>query len=305
MSGHPFVPAEIETALEKRYEVGPQIALGGQGAVFRATRTSRPDGEPSDDTVALKLHLYRAQDPSVQREIAAMYNVSNPRLARLIEHGTCDVGGRHTRYIAWEFIEGETLSQRLKGGRLLESEVLTIGRDVAAAIAEVWSQRVVHGDIKPSNIMLRPDGSAVLIDLGAARHIGEGGQRPFRNVSHFASEPSKSLGTVGYLSPEQLRGSKMLSCASDVFSLGVVMLQCLQGWHPTSYNQRALAEGIRASDLRLTVAADLLGVLDRMLLPNPAWRPLPAELASCFQRRYQKIQDDFAKSARVTQMVAV
>ena len=260
--------------------VDSEIAVGGQGAVFKATRVFRRDGSAANDLVALKLHLHPGQDIRVQREVSAMEKISHPSLARLIEHDYCAVGTRHTRYVAWEFIDGQTLSHRLKSGRMLEWEVLAIGRDVLAAIAEIWSRRIVHGDIKPSNIMLRYSGGTVLIDLGAARHLEQDNSPAAR----------KPFGTAGYLSPEQARGTKGLSSASDIFSLGVVMLQCLMGRHPTDYSQDALTEGIRASALRLPVSAPLISDLDKMLSARPNFRPSPAGLSSHFQRLQQTIE---------------
>ncbi len=280
MPEHPFTAAEVEAALGQRYVVDSEVAVGGQGAVFKATRVFRPSGTAANDLVALKLHLHPGQDIRVQREVSAMEKISHPSLARLIEHGYCVVGSRHTRYVAWEFIDGQTLSHKLKSGRLLESEVLAIGRDVLAAIAEIWSQRIVHGDVKPSNIMLRDSGRSVLIDLGAARHMEQ-------DNSPAARRP---FGTRGYLSPEQARGTRDLSCASDVFSLGIVMLQCLTGRHPTDGSQSALAEGIRASALRLPVSVHLIGDLDKMLSARPTFRPSPAGLSSHFQHLQQTIE---------------
>jgi serine/threonine-protein kinase len=295
MAVHPYVyrfgPADIQAALGERYSVGPEIAVGGQGAIFRAIRASRPDGTPANDLVALKLHFYRRQDIRAQREIIAMEKISHPNLARLIEHGHCDVAGRHTRYVAWEFIEGQPLSVRLKNGPLLESEVLALGRDVSAAIAEIWSRHIVHGDIKPSNIMLRDSGTAVLIDLGAARYLDQGG----------APDTLNPLGTLGYFSPEQIRGKRALSCASDVFSLGVVMLQCLLGRHPTDYHQSPLTDGIRASGERLAASVGLLSTLDKMLVASPTFRPSPAELNRRFQRLQQRMEAGFAMGARANQ----
>src|ERR1035438_4200700 len=144
MDVHPFVPADIEAALGRRYSVGPEIAIGGQGAVFKATRASRPDGTAANDVVALKLYLYASQDGRVQREISAMENISHLALARLIEHGYCGVAARPPRYVAWEFIDGESLGDRLESGPLPEFEVLPIGSDVSAAIAELWSRRILH-----------------------------------------------------------------------------------------------------------------------------------------------------------------
>jgi eukaryotic-like serine/threonine-protein kinase len=311
MAVHQFVPSEIEAALGRRYLVGSEIGVGGQGVVFRATRTSLPDGTATHDDVALKLHLYRSHDIRVRREIGAMQSVSHPNLARLIEHGYCDVAGRNTPYLAWEFIEGRPLSAHLKNGLLLESEVLAIGRDVAAAVAEVWSQRVVHGDIKPSNIMLRSSDdymmvgsvdSAVLIDLGAARYLDLDKIRTLRPSSYLDADNNanafRPFGTWGYFSPEQIRGAGDLSCASDVFSLGVVMLQCLMGRHPTDYDQVALADGIRASGNRLPTSPALLFTLDRMLSESPASRPKPADLCRRFQGLRQSMQEEFAKGGR-------
>jgi len=298
MSFEELVPALIEAALGRRYTVGPQIAVGGQGVVFRATRTSGPDHTAANDLVALKLYFYPGQAIRIQREIAAMESLSHPALARLVEHGYCEIAGKRTRYIACEFIEGQSLKQRLNiGGRLLESELLPIARDISAAIAALWSRRIVHGDIKPSNIMLRDSGGAVLIDLGILRSFEEENAiRPLRPVSSFAPEQIRPWGTPGYFSPEQARG-EMLSCASDIFSLGIVMLESLQGWHPTNYDQSALADGIRASGRKLDVSTGLLSLLDKMLLPTPRSRGKLTKLSSYFQMLQQKLEEQFARGA--------
>jgi len=306
-----FVPAEIEAALGGRYIIGAEIAVGGQGAVFKATRTSQPDGTAANDVVALKLHFDRRRHSRVTPEITLTENISHPSLARLVEHGSFDVNGRHTRYIAREFIGGQSLSVLLKNGPLLESEVLAIGRDISAAIAEIWSRHIVHGDIKPSNIMLRHSDShimvgsvdnAVLIDLGAARYLELDNTRaPLRPAKYSDQKDRRAafrpFGTWGYFSPEQLKGAKTLSCASDVFSLGVVMLQCLLGRHPTDYDQNALADGVRASECKLAASAGLLFALDRMLLPLAASRPNPAELSRRFGALRQKLQAESDKAA--------
>jgi serine/threonine protein kinase len=288
MEFHPFATTEIEAALGRRYVVGREIAVGGQGAVFKATRVFQPDGKETYDIVALKLHYIMGQDIRIQREISAMQEILHPALARLIEHGHCDIAGRHTRYVAYDFIDGETLAQRLKGGPLLESEVLAIGRDISAAIAAIWARRIVHGDIKPSNIMLRDSGGAVLIDLGAARHLAQDNSPDAR----------KPFGTAGYFSAEQARGARALSCASDVFSLGVVMLQSLLGRHPTDYHQSQLARGIRASGGKLAASIGLLGQLDKMLSINPTFRPNPTELSRYFHGLQQAMETELATGTR-------
>ncbi|HUK73865.1 MAG TPA: serine/threonine-protein kinase [Candidatus Bathyarchaeia archaeon] len=290
-----FVPEEVEAALGRRYTVGSNIASGGQGSVFRATRTSKADGTATTDPVALKLHFDPRQAGRVIREVTALENLSHRNLARLIEHGYCYVAGRKTHYIAYEFIEGLSLRQRLKAGKLLESEILPIARDISAAIAALWSHRIVHGDIKPANIMLRESGDAVLIDLGILRFFEEDSAlKPLRPVGSFAPEQVRPWGTVGYLSPEQARGEK-LTCASDIYSLGVVLVECLQGWHPTNNDQNALANGIKASGRRLDVSPGLLSILDKMLLPVPRTRGRLAKLSGYFQMLHQRIEEEFAK----------
>ena len=291
MSDHPFAPADIEAALGGRYIIGSEVAVGGQGAVFKATRTSRPDGTATDDVVALKLNLHPEQEIRVQREITAIENISDPSLARLIENGYCELAGSRTRYVAWEFVEGQPLASRLRiGGRLLDTEVLPIGRDVAAAIATLWTRRIVHGDIKPSNIMLRDAGGAVLIDLGAARDSE-------RDNTVAARRP---FGTLGYFSPEQARG-EWVSSASDVFSLGVVMLECLLGRHPTAHHQSDLEEGFRATSFKLGANPGLLSTLDKMLSDRPMFRPLPADLSRYFQQLQQRMNEESAMGARTPQ----
>jgi serine/threonine protein kinase len=139
--------------------------------------------------------------------------------------------------------------------------------------------------------------NAVLIDLGAARYLDQGYIRSLRPLDTNERRSRRPLGTLGYFSPEQIRGAT-LSYASDVFSLGVVMLQCLLGRHPTNCNQTELAEGIRASGSGVAARADLLFALDRMLSPLPESRPNPAKLSQGFQSLRQTMQAEFAKGAR-------
>jgi len=140
--------------------------------------------------------------------------------------------------------------------------------------------------------------SAVLIDLGVARYLGHDNTRSLRRDRNERRAAWKPVGTWGYFSPEQIRGTITLSCASDVFSLGVVMLECLLGRHPTNRDQNALADGIRASGGKVAANVGLLGALDKMLSPTPALRPNPAQLSQRFESLRQTMQAEFAKGAR-------
>ena len=104
------------------------------------------------------------------------------------------------------------------------------------------------------------------------------------------------------MSPEQARGQRPLTCASDIFSLGVVMLESVQGWHPTSGDQSALLEGIRASGGKLTVSTGLLKTLDKMLLKYPPGsRGKLADLNDHFQTLQEMMEQQFARGARAPQ----
>src|SRR6516164_5521347 len=152
------------------------------------------------------------------------------------------------------------------------------------------------------DVMLGSVVGAILIDLGAARYLDQDDAHRTLAPSRYAdptntSPTLKPMGTLGYFSPEQLAGLAPLSCASDVFSLGVVMLQCLLGRHPTGYDQSALSEGIQASGGRLGVSAGLLCALDKMLSARPTFRPNPAELSRCFESLRQTKQAAFDMGA--------
>jgi serine/threonine protein kinase len=275
MATNPFKAPDVEAALNKRYVLGPEIRVGGQGVVYRATRFRDGTGGSCSNDVALKLHLDSKQDERVEREITAAKNLRHRALATLLEDGTIVVGGKQTRYIAWDYIVGEPLDGKVSKGALSESETVRIARDVTSAIAALWSKHIVHRDIAPKNIMVKADGSAVLIDLGGARHLD--------NTTITA--PGATFGTPGYFSPEQYRAEHALTCASDVFTLGVVLLECLLGHHPTSFDQHRLAlSPPSASALIPTVKKELRETIDEMLQLRASFRPSLARLQEKFDR---------------------
>jgi serine/threonine protein kinase len=152
-----------------------------------------------------------------------------------------------------------------------DAVVCNIAADISDALETVWSSRIVHRDIKPSNIMYMPDEDrAILIDLAYARHIGKTSLTTF----------GRTYGTIGYMSPEQfLRAERSLTCKSDVFSLGVVLLESATGCHPTGRDQRVLARNPPQSRKLIPDFPDeLKHLFDRMLSRRPAFRPTPAEV---------------------------
>jgi|SRR4051812_37029938 serine/threonine protein kinase len=276
MPPNPFPPSDVLAAFGGRFALAlPELRVGGQGVVYKARRTHDKYGNVTGDDVALKLHLNSGQDERVEREITAMTNVQHPCLATLLEEGTETVSGRRSRYVVWALIEGEPLDVTLQRGGIGEKQTARIARDVVSALSAIWSKHIVHRDVTPKNIMVRPDGSAVLIDLGGARHLDE----------TTVTATGATFGTLGYLSPEQSRGERTLTSASDVFALAIVLVQCLTGTHPTGGNQALLnASPPRPATVVPHVSTGMQQILDRMLHQRASFRPSLSELEREFEQ---------------------
>jgi serine/threonine-protein kinase len=275
MATNPFKVADVEAALNKRYVLGPEIRVGGQGVVYRASRVRDLTGGPCNNDVALKLHLDSRQDERVEREIGAAKNLRHPMLATLLEDGTIVIDGKCTRYIAWDFIDGEPLDAIISRGALNETATIQIAADVTSAIAALWSKHIVHRDVTPKNIMVKANGRTVLIDLGGARHL--------ENTT--ITGPGATFGTPGYFSPEQYRAEHTLTSASDVFALGVVLLECLLGHHPTNFDQQQLAVSPPAANSLIpTTNEHLREVINGMLKVRAPFRPSLAQLQEKFDQ---------------------
>lgn len=222
-------PAKLTSALNGRFDVLSTVGAGGQAAMFKAVGTV---GSNKGVSVALKLYDPAGSQARIDFEVRAMKAIRVPYLARALDQGTLKLGSNSARWVAWEFIEGESLRTRLKAGRKLTSpETARLGIDIASAIETLWSRRIVHRDIKPDNVMCQATtGTFVLVDLGIARHLGEAS----------ITQPGSACGTPGYMSPEQAFGERRLTSHSDVFSLGVTLVEALDGRHPTGGNQAGL-----------------------------------------------------------------
>jgi serine/threonine protein kinase len=207
------------------YEIAGSLGGGGMGEVYLARDTNL------DRVVALKiLPRELAGDRDRLRrfvlEAKAASAVSHSNVAHIYEIG--EAAGVH--FIAMEYVEGETLAARLKAGPLPPAEVARVGHEIAAALEDAHAHRIIHRDLKPANIMLTPRGQVKLLDFGLAKRVlplGEdmGNFAPVtRSLTH--TEIGTVMGTLPYMSPEQLRGG-WIDHRTDFFSLGVILYQML------------------------------------------------------------------------------
>jgi len=219
------------------YEIEEEIGAGGMGEVYRARDTRL------DRTVAIKVlpdHLSQSPElrQRLEREAKAVSSLSHPNICALYDIGHED----GVDYLVMEFIDGETLAERLSQGPMPLEDALRYGVEIADALEKAHRQGIVHRDIKPGNIMLTASG-AKLLDFGLAKaDSGLGGDADL-TVSPTVSKPLTTAGTVlgtyQYMAPEQLEG-KEVDARTDIFSLGAVLYEMVTG-------RRAFAGGSQAS----------------------------------------------------------
>ena len=272
------------------YEIISLLGAGGMGQVYLAqdTRLGR--------RVALKLlpFAFTTNEPRLRRfqqEARAASALNHPGILTI--HDIAEIEGRH--FIATEFIDGETLRQRMKRSPLTLPETLDIAIQVASALSAAHQAGIVHRDIKPENIMLRPDGYVKVLDFGLAKLTS---QRELTIDARIADKLDFSsglvMGTVKYMSPEQAQGLPV-DQRSDIFSVGVVMYEMIAGIAPF--------EGESASELINSILNDQPQRLTEVL-PNETedlLRITTRALAKDKSLRYQTAEDLLADLKAIRQ----
>lgn len=221
-----------EPELEKgqsigHYEIVGPIGRGGMGEVYLAK------DKLLNRRVALKLLPadYTGNKDRLRRfqqEAQAASALNHPNILTIYELGHVD----EQQFIATEFVEGETLRQHLKRAPLTLSETLDIAIQIASALSAAHRAGIVHRDVKPENIMVRPDGYVKILDFGLAK-LTQQEERSPKPIETDKTETSSGLvmGTVKYMSPEQAQGLQV-DQRSDIFSFGVVLYEMLAGRTP-------------------------------------------------------------------------
>jgi len=204
------------------YEVLAPLGRGGMGEVYRARDTRL------DRSVAIKiLAADLAGDPSSRArlltEARAISLLNHPNICALYDIGS----DRDTDFLVMELLEGETLAERLRRGALKFTEVVRVGIEIAQALDAAHAQGLVHGDLKPGNVMLTSTG-AKLLDFGIARTAQPAAQAELDTQAFGATVPAAWAGTLAYMSPEQIEGQDV-DMRADVFAFGTVLYEMATG----------------------------------------------------------------------------
>jgi serine/threonine protein kinase len=266
---------ERALVLAGRYELGESVGRGGMAEVYRARDAVL------DRQVAVK--VFRGETPlneldlRRQTETQLLAGLSHPGLVTVFDAGTDDSGGTPRSYLVMELIDGPTLRELIARGPIPPRELAPLGIQVAEALAYVHGRGIVHRDVKPANILVTDpslghhDVVAKLTDFGVARLV-----ESTRLTTH-----GMTVGTANYLSPEQATGADT-TAASDIYALGLVLLECLTGQlaFPGYGVEAALARLRRDPVVPLDLPSGWGDLLSAMTARAPRDRPSAAEVAT-------------------------
>jgi eukaryotic-like serine/threonine-protein kinase len=253
-----------------RYRLDERIAGGGMGDVWRGT------DEVLGRTVAVKILLPALLDDAgfaerFRGEARTMATINHPGVVDIYDYGSDGAAGA---YLVMEYVEGDPLSRTLsRVGRLTPARTMALVAQAADALQSAHDKGIVHRDVKPGNLLVRPNGTLVLTDFGIARSALVGQLTAVGSV----------LGTASYISPEQASGG-VASPLSDVYALGVVAYQCLSGRRPfEGDNPLEIAmKHVRTQPQPLPpdTPPAVRGIVERAMAKDPAARfPSAAALA--------------------------
>lgn len=235
--------------LEDKYEIIRSLGEGGMGIVYLALQRR------IDRKVAIKsIAPYLARDPAVRErfatEAAVLARLNHPNIVTLYDY----IEEENALYLIMEYVEGQPLSELLTAGPLPPDLIERYFAQILQAFAYAHEQGIIHRDIKPANIMITPGGRVKILDFGVARLL---------QTDHTLTRTGMRLGTLLYMSPEQVKGEKDITFRSDIYSLGVVLYEMLTGKPPYSTD-------LSEFDLSLKIVKEPLFDLSRPPAEIPA-----------------------------------
>jgi Tol biopolymer transport system component len=207
------------------YEILAPIGAGGMGEVYRAR-----DSKLKRDVAIKVLPESLAADPDAlarfEREALAVAALSHPNILSIFDFGTQD----GVSYAVMELLDGGTLRSELAGGKLSSHRAIDYAVQIANGLAAAHEKGIVHRDLKPENLVVTKDGRVKILDFGLAKLVQRAapGEETSAPTATPGTEPGVVLGTVGYMSPEQVRG-RPADARSDIFSFGAILYEMLSG----------------------------------------------------------------------------
>ena len=223
-----------------RYEIRSKIGEGGMGEVYRAR-----DEKLNRDVAIKVLPTSLSQDQDrlrrFEQEAQAAGALNHPNILAVYDVGTHD----GAPYIVSELLEGEELREQLNDGLLPQRKALDYAQQIAQGLAAAHERGITHRDLKPENLFVTTDGRVKILDFGLAK------LRPLRNETVSSeidtrkqiTDPGTVMGTVGYMSPEQVRGHEA-DHRSDIFSFGAILYEMLSGQR--AFRRDTMAETMTA-----------------------------------------------------------
>lgn len=280
-----------------RFSVERIAGSGGMGTVYAARDLS------TERKVALKLlqagtHSF-GDIERFSREASVLAELEHPGIVSYVAHGAAPDG---QRFLAMEWLDGEDLGQRLRRGPLSIRDTISLLRQVASALAIAHSRGVVHRDLKPSNLFLTfgEMERVKILDFGIARRMA---------ASQVMTRTGLVIGTPEYMAPEQARGDKEITAATDIFSLGCVVYECLTGQPPFGGEHVAavlvrilLETPVSLLDRRPGTPESLAGIVDQMLQKEPSQRFADGQAllqAVAHLQAPQPMEDELATTLRI------
>ncbi|HEX8890505.1 MAG TPA: protein kinase [Pyrinomonadaceae bacterium] len=259
-----------------RYEIHSQLGAGGMGEVYLAT-DSKLHRRAALKILPAEFCQDHQRAARFLREAQAASALNHPNICTIYEIND-DVND--TPFIAMEYVEGETLSEKIREGKFNLAETLSLALQIADALAEAHAHGIVHRDIKPANIIVNRRGAVKILDFGLAKRVAAESEA---ETQQLLSEAGMILGTAAYMSPEQARGLAV-DARTDVWSLGCVLYEMLTGRKPFT--------GATTTDL---LASILRSEPESLRAINPE---VPVELERIVMKTLRKERDERYESAK-------